>query len=274
MADLVGAPDRPAAGGLAAHGAVPLPRGAHAVVLGRRRDGALLLLRLPEGRRDRLREGDRGAGLPRDAWSCWPSATAWSSSARARIPQEETGAAGASGCSPCSTAPRASTPTTCGSRPRRPRRASTWPGAGCPRRCCGRFGSATRPRRGTGCSSGRASGRLHRRGAAGRRAGPARPRAAAISTASAGGSRSRWPTRAGACWASARARCGRSQRRKYLNTVGERALPQGPPAVRARPARERERQGGRVVVVEGYTDVLALHQAGHRGDRRRSWAPR
>ena len=65
MVELVGAQDRPAARRQPLAGAVPVPRRAHAVVLGQPRGQALLLLRLPEGRRrDRLRAGGRGARLP------------------------------------------------------------------------------------------------------------------------------------------------------------------------------------------------------------------
>ena len=64
------------------------------------------------------------------------------------------------------------------------------------------------------------------------------------------------------------------QRPKYLNTLRERALPQGPAALRRRPrAGARRRRPGAVVVVEGYTDVLALHQAGC-ATPWRSWARR
>ena len=41
-------------------------------------------------------------------------------------------------------------------------------------------------------------------------------------------------------------------------------LPQGPLAVRGRPRPPARHARGRVIVVEGYTDVLALHQAGFR----------
>ena len=57
---------RPAALGRAVHGAVPVPRGALAVVLGRPAREALPLLRLRgRGRRDQVRRGEGGAELSR-----------------------------------------------------------------------------------------------------------------------------------------------------------------------------------------------------------------
>ena len=58
---------------------------------------------------------------------------------------------------------------------------------------------------------------------------------------------------------------------RQLARVG--ALPQAAHAVRDRPGAAGDRESGRAVVVEGYTDVLACHQAGIR-TRSRSWERR
>ena len=65
MVHLVGREDRPPPGRHALDRAVPVPRRAHAVVLGERRGEALLLLRLRRGRRRvQVRPADGGARLP------------------------------------------------------------------------------------------------------------------------------------------------------------------------------------------------------------------
>ena len=100
----------------------------------------LLLLRLPGlGRRVHVRAGDRGRGLQRARWSCWPSATAWSCSSSRRIRARPSAGRRASGCSSCSAARRPTTSATCGSPRRRRGRASTWPGAGWARRSLREF---------------------------------------------------------------------------------------------------------------------------------------
>ena len=113
---------------------------------------------------------------------------------------------------------------------------------------------------------GVAAGGLHRPTSSSTAGLAQRARArAACTTASAGGSCSRWPTSAGACSGSARARCGDGQRAEVPQHARGRALPQGPPARSAPTSRGRRRRGsGAVVLVEGYTDVIALHQAGLR----------
>ena len=66
---------------------LPVPRRAHAVVLGQPAQEDLLLLRLPaQGRRDPLRDGDAVARASWRRWSGLPSATASSSCASAPIP--------------------------------------------------------------------------------------------------------------------------------------------------------------------------------------------
>ena len=90
---------------------MPVPRGAHAVVLGGRRARALPLLRLREGRRrHQVRHGDRAAGLPRGGGAAGRGQSAWSSSASARTPRRSSAASGASGCWRCWSAPPGSTP--------------------------------------------------------------------------------------------------------------------------------------------------------------------
>jgi DNA primase len=57
-------------------------------------------------------------------------------------------------------------------------------------------------------------------------------------------------------------RCRPDDRRKYLNTSRRRPLPQGRIVYGADLARAAAAEAGRVVLVEGYTDVIALRQAG------------
>ena len=91
-----------------------------------------------------------------------------------------------------------------------------------------------------------------------RRAGATGP---GCSTASAGGSCSRSPTRRATCSASARALAARRPA-EVPQHVGVRALPQGLAGLRRRPRARRGGAAGRLVLVEGYTDVIALRQAG------------
>ena len=106
-------------------------------------------------------------------------------------------------------------------------------------------------------------GRLHRGGAAGRRAGvAAAARAAGCSTASAGGSCSRWATSAAACSGFGARALREDQRPKYLNTSEGEVFHKGRMVYGADLARAAAARAGRVVLVEGYTDVIALRQAG------------
>ena len=80
-----------------------------------------------------------------------------------------------------------------------------------------------------------------------------------------GGSCSRSPTRAGACSASARARCGDDQQPKYLNTPEGEVFHKGRQLFGADLARAHAAKARRGrSLAEGYTDVIALHQAGLR----------
>ena len=146
-----------------------------------------------------------------------------------------------------------------GAGARLPRRAAGWR-----RRRCGSSASAGRRARGT------ASRRASRRAgytdaellAAGlvvrRRDGSGLP-----TTASAGGSCSRSPTSAAASSASARGRWAPEEQPKYLNTSESELFHKGADGLRRRPrAGGGGARAGRVVLVEGYTDVIALRQAG------------
>ena len=135
-----------------AAGAVPVPRGADAVVRDRPRGEALPLLRLRGGRRRLLvRDGDGGAGLRRRAGV---ARRAGGGRARARergsarrgeagAARPAAGAAGAHG--------RLLRARAVGEPARRRGRASTCSAAGSTRRRCASSGSATRRRAGTAC---------------------------------------------------------------------------------------------------------------------------
>ena len=196
--------------------ALPVPRRAHALVLGRtrRRSSTTASAAARAATSSVRRRRPRGSTSARRS-SRSPSATGVELEREAEDPRGRgappppRAAAGAARAHDA-----ASTRATCGSRPRRRRRASTWPSAGCrsdvlarvPRR-------ATRPSawdrvlmgaRQSGFTSEELRGGRPRAAAAG---------AAACTTASAGGSCSRWPTRAAACSASARGRCGTTRAR-------------------------------------------------------------
>ncbi len=99
---------------------LPVPRGAHGVVLGRPGEEGLPLLRLPEGRRPHRRSSRRpraSTSSPRS--SGWPTATASRSSTRTRPPRPASRASSAIGCCGCSTTRRCSTPDSCGRPARR-----------------------------------------------------------------------------------------------------------------------------------------------------------
>ena len=203
----------------------------------------------------------RGSASPRRS-SCSPSATGSSSSARRRTRGPRRGGAQRAPARGAARphrrllrAPTSGTPR------RRRRRATTWPSAGSARRCCAPSGSATRRAPGTrSCCA--ASGPASRSTSCAASGWPSAGGAAASTTASARGSCSRSATAAAARSASAAGRCAptRGQVRQHRR---DRLLPQEPDALRDRPARKAAiAKAGRAVVVEGYTDVLALHQAG------------
>ena len=207
------------------------------------------------------------AWTSRARWSCSPSATASSSSARTRTRgaaerRQRARAAAAS----CWSARRPTTCATCGSRARRRARASTCAGRGLEEEALREFRVGYAPSAWDTRADGLAPRRLQRARScyAAGLAQRSQEQRAAATTASAGGSCSRWPTRAGACSASARGRWRDDQQPKYLNTSDSDVFHKGrtstAPTWRARPPRK----AGAVVLVEGYTDVIALHQAGVR----------
>ena len=265
FAELVGArTELKRAGTQPAPGPVPVPRGADAVVRDRPRGEALPLLRLRGGRRRLLvRDGDGGAGLRRRA-----------------------GVAGRAGGVELER--ESEDPRDAAKRVRRDRLLALlertaayyvrvlWEAAEAAR--AREYLARPRARRG---DAARVPGRLLAV-ALGPRAdglaqGPATPRrscwpaglasrsrdgSGGCSTASAGGSCSRWPTSAGGCSASARGRWGDGQQPKYLNTSDGEVFHKGRMVYGADLARAAAAKAGRVVLVEGYTDVIALRQAG------------
>ena len=93
-----------AQGGRAARRPLPVPRGAHAELLGQPGRQALLLLRLPQGRRhDHVRPRDAGPRLRRRDRVARRPLPASRSSTRSPRPTRTRAARAASGCSRCST---------------------------------------------------------------------------------------------------------------------------------------------------------------------------
>ena len=99
-------------------------------------------------------------------------------------------------------------------------------------------------------------------GAGGGGAGPEGAGRAATTTASGRGSCSRCATRGGGCRGSGRGRCGRDSKPKYLNSPEGELYRKSRTLYGIDRARAAIAKAGRAVVVEGYTDVLAAHQAG------------
>ena len=194
-------------------------------------------------------------------WSSSATATGWSSSASARILRRRSAAGAASACSACSTGQRASTPPTCGTPPRRARRATTCPERGLSEEVLRAF------------RVGYAPSAWDRLLTGARRDGFTEQElyAAGLAQRSQGGRVfDRFRERITFPLADSRgrvlgfgARAMRSEQgAKYLNTSEGELYHKGRHLFgidQARPAISRER---RAVVVEGYTDVLALHQAG------------
>ncbi len=99
----------------------------------------------------------------------------------------------------------------------------------------------------------------------------ARSRTGDPTTGFARGSCSRSPTCAGACSDSVPARCARTSGRagegaepKYLNTSDNTVYHKGAHLYGAHLARAHAARAGQTILCEGYTDVIALHQAGMR----------
>ena len=114
---------------------------------------------------------------------------------------------------------------------------------------------------------GAAPGRLQRGGAGGARALPSAAAEAVSTTASAAGSCSRWPTPRGRVLGFGARAMGEGRGPKYLNTSENDLYHKGRQLFGIDVARKDAMKTGRFVVVEGYTDVLALHQAGIRRGR-------
>ena len=182
MVDLVGTQDRPAPRGVALDRAVPVPRRAHAVVLGQRRGEALLLLRLPgQGRRLRLRRADRGARLPRGGRAAGGPLRGASSSARTRIPRPSSGARRKERLMKLLDRDRRLLrDATCGSRRRRRGRATTCAGAACGEEVLREFRVGYAPSAWDRVIVGAQRDGFAPARAGGRRAGPARPRGRAV----------------------------------------------------------------------------------------------
>ena len=138
--------DAAAQGGRPLHRPLPVPRGAHAELLGEPGRQALLLLRLRQGRRhDHVRPRDRGPRLRRRDRVARPSASASSSST------SESSAARTRERRRRAPAPRVararrrrSTSATSGTRRRARSRATTSPGAASARRSAASSGSGSR----------------------------------------------------------------------------------------------------------------------------------
>ncbi len=188
---------------------MPVPRRADAVV--RHRPGRRSSTTASAAARAATRS--RSCRRPRASTSsarssCSPTATASSSRSRTRIPRRPSAASAARGCYELLERTAAFYERyPVGVQGGRARRASTCSAAGWPRTRCARSASATRRRRGTRCCSPRGGPasrpqELYDAGLAKR----GKRRRAGSSTTSAGGSRSRWPTRAGASSGSARGR--------------------------------------------------------------------
>ena len=263
MVALVSRADRPAAGrARAGPGCARSTRSARRRSRSNAEREALPLLRLPEGRRrDRLREETEGLDFP-EARGAARRALRRELKREREDPRRRSGASGASACWSCSSAPPASTRATCGSRPRRP-------GARLPRRArAGGGGAAGVPRRlraqapGTGCSPAPAAA--------------ASPRQELLAAGLAQRAAQRQPARplprADHVPAGRQPRPGaRLRRARDARRAGRRST-STPPRARsttraascsASTARAAAiAKAGHVVVVEGYTDVLALHAAG------------
>ena len=89
-------------------------------------------------------------------------------------------------------------------------------------------------------------------------------RTASCMTGFARASCSRLPTCAGACSAFGARALSENQRPKYLNTSDDAVYHKGLHLYGANLARVQAARAGQTILCEGYTDVIALHQAGVR----------
>ena len=250
---------------LALRGAVPVPRGAHALVLRGSERGALLLLRLRQGRRrDQLRDARPRALDFAEAVELLAERYRHRAQARARGPP-------GGGAAPAPRAPARA------ARPRRRLLRQLPVGVAAEARAARDYlasrGLSEEVLRGVPgrlrpdgvgqAAHGRPARRLHRSrscmaaGLAQRRQGRRvlrpLPRADHVPA------RRR---RAAACWASARARCARSRAASTSTPPRASSTTRAACCSASTGPRSAIAKSGRVVVVEGYTDVLALHQAG------------
>ena len=212
MVDLVGHEDRPAPGGHALDRAVPVPRRAHAVVLGQRRGEALLLLRLRRGRRRlRVRPADRGARLPRGGRVAGRAATNVRARAGGRGPAAEERRRRRERLLDAARArERASTRAYSGSRQEAAPAREYLACRGLAEEVLREFRVGYSPSAWDRVIAGRAADGFSEQELVAAGLAQRGARAAASTTASAGGSCSRWRTRAGGCSASAHARWARA----------------------------------------------------------------
>ena len=152
MVEVVGTQDRPAPRRHALDGALPVPRRAHAVVLGQRRaTSSTTASAAASRRRDQVRRGDRGPRLPRVRRGAGRALQRASSSGRTTTREAEKRRQQRERL--LKLLDRTATyyaRVPVGARRRRRRRASTWPSAGWGRRCCASSAWATRRAPGTG----------------------------------------------------------------------------------------------------------------------------
>ncbi len=210
----------------------------------------------------RLRDGDRAAGLPAARSSSWPRTTTWSSSASARIPRRSSAASAASGCWACSSAPPRFYATVLRDSAEAGRARDYLRERGLSEQVLADFRVGYAPKAWDRLLTGARRAGLHRGRAAGRRAVHPRARTAACYD--------RFRERITFPLADARGRVlgfgARAMRddqgAKYINTAEGELYHKGRQLFGIDRARAAVAKAQRVIVVEGYTDVLALHDAG------------
>ena len=191
--------------------------------------------------------------------SGWPTATGSRSSTRRPRRRRRGAAAAGRGCCRCSSTPRVFYERTSGSPPRASRCARTWPSAGSARRRVPRVPARPLAGRRRPAAEGAGEGLLAGRAGRRRARQPARERLLRRPA----GLPARRRARARARLRRAPPARGGPDHGQVRQLARERALPQGLDRLRPRPCPQRDREGGPcALVVEGYTDVLALHQAG------------
>ena len=209
-------------------------------------------------RPDPVRAGDGGARFRRRPWSGWPTATGSSSSTRRAGGATRESGGVASACSPCSRTPRASTSGTCGSPPRASASEPTSPSAGSARMSARSSGWGSH-REATFCRARRPG-----RGTRGTSSSPRASRTGVATTTLARDCSSRSPIRRGRMigFGARRLHDGDPIEAKYVNTPETELFQKGAVVYGLHLARPAIAKQDEAVVVEGYTDVIALHQAG------------